>query len=194
VSVPAKALVFWGLTLANYMLPEAAIRWHTGNHALRQLAHSIVLVLPPCLLLLVLALAVPRQLLTLVFGAKYAGAAAAFAPLVAAMTALALTVVLTAYVLGAGRRWIAPVLGAGVAALFAATWAAGGVPRATARADLAVQAVLLVGVAGAFVAMHRRWHASSLVAPAGPSTAAARRTAAGGLPGATVTGDDGGPL
>ncbi|HVM63302.1 MAG TPA: hypothetical protein VMU14_00470, partial [Acidimicrobiales bacterium] len=156
VSVPAKALVFWALTLANYMLPEAAIRWHAGGHALRQLGHTVVLLLPPCALLLALAVFVPRQLLTAVFGAKYAVASAAFAPLVLAMTALALTVVLATYVLGAGRRWVAPLLGAGATALLLATWAAGGVPRATARADLAVQAALLGALGLAFAAMHRR--------------------------------------
>ena len=44
ISVPAKSLVFWSLTLANYMLPEAAIRWHSGTHALRQLVHTLRLV------------------------------------------------------------------------------------------------------------------------------------------------------
>jgi len=156
ISVPAKSLVFWALTLGNYMLPEAAIKWRTGRHALRQLSHTLVLVAPPCALLLVLAVVVPRQLLTLVFGAKYAGAASAFAPLVLAMTFLAVTLVLSTYVLGVGRRWIAPLLALGVAGLFAATEAAGGVPLATARADLAVQGALLTAVAAAFTVMHRR--------------------------------------
>ena len=55
------------------------------------------------------------------------------------MTFLAVTVLLSTYVLGVGRRWIAPVLGVGVAALLVGTAAANGVPLATARADLAVQ-------------------------------------------------------
>jgi O-antigen/teichoic acid export membrane protein len=158
ISVPAKSLVFWALMLGNYMLPEAAIRWRTGSHALRQLAHTLLLVAPPCALLLALAIAVPRQLLSAVFGPKYTAAASAFAPLVLAMTFLAVTFVLSTYVLGVGRRWIAPVLGVGVVALFGATYAAGGHPLATARADLAVQGALLAGVTTAFVVMHRRAH------------------------------------
>ena len=158
ISVPAKSLVFWALTLANYMLPEAAIRWHSGTHALRQLSHALVLLAPPCAVLLALALVVPRRLLTVVFGAKYAGAAPAFATLVTAMILLAITVLLSTYVLGAGRRWIAALLAAGVAGLLVFTDASDGVPLATARADLAVQAALLASITVAFVAMHRRAH------------------------------------
>ena len=156
ISVPAKSLVFWALTLANFMLPEAAIRWHAGSHALRQFGHAIVLLAPPCALLLALAVFVPRQLLTIVFGAKYAGAAPAFATLVLAMIFLATTLLLSTYVLGVGRRWIAPVLALGAVALLAGTWAAHGVPILTARADLAAQTGLLAMVGVAFVVMHRR--------------------------------------
>ena len=88
------------------------------------------------------------------------------------MVALAVTVVLATYVLGAGRRWIAPVLGAGVVALLLATWAAGGVPRTTARADLTVQVLLLGAVALAFAGMHRHLRrippAGGAPAPADP--------------------------
>jgi len=36
ISVAAKALVFIAIALAAYLLPEATIRWHRGEHALRQ--------------------------------------------------------------------------------------------------------------------------------------------------------------
>jgi len=158
ISVPAKSLVFWAITLANYMLPEAAIRWQSGTHALRQFAHAMVLLAPPCALLLAIAVVAPSRLLTVVFGAKYAAGAPAFSTLVLAMICLATTVLLSTYVLGTGRRWIAPVLGAGAVALVVATTVAHGAILATARADLVVQGVLVVAVGSAFAVMHRRAH------------------------------------
>ena len=38
VSVTSKAIVFGAVVLGGYLLPEAAIRWRQGGHALRQLA------------------------------------------------------------------------------------------------------------------------------------------------------------
>lgn len=37
VSVACKSLVFVSLVVAGYLLPEAAISWREGGHALRQL-------------------------------------------------------------------------------------------------------------------------------------------------------------
>ena len=42
ISVAAKALVFGAIALGGYLLPEATIRWHRGEHALRQLATTAV--------------------------------------------------------------------------------------------------------------------------------------------------------
>ena len=43
VSVTSKAIVFGAVVLGGYLLPEAAIRWRQGGHALRQLAVVLVL-------------------------------------------------------------------------------------------------------------------------------------------------------
>ena len=56
VSVTSKAIVFGAIVLGGYLLPEAAIRWRQGGHALRQLAVVLVLLAVPSVLLLGLAL------------------------------------------------------------------------------------------------------------------------------------------
>ena len=58
---------------------------------------------------------IPKQFITLFFSAKLATAASAFAPLVVAMIFLAISVLLTNYLFGAGRRWIVIVLAVGAA-------------------------------------------------------------------------------
>ena len=47
ISVASKSLVFGAILLGSYVLPEAAIRWHQGQHALRQLAVTLVFLLVP---------------------------------------------------------------------------------------------------------------------------------------------------
>ena len=113
VSVTSKAIVFGAIVLGGYLLPEAAIRWRQGGHALRQLAVVLVLLAVPSVLLLGLALAAPKELLELLFHHEYTSAADALAPLVMAMILLSVSVVLTMYLLAIGRRWVAGVLVAG---------------------------------------------------------------------------------
>jgi O-antigen/teichoic acid export membrane protein len=156
ISVPSKALVYAALVFVNYLLPESAIRWHQGSHALRQLGHTLAILALPAVLLLALATAVPKTLLDVVFGAKLAAAAPAFATLVLAMVFLCITVVLTVYLLGVGWRWVALLLAAGTAALIVFTLRAHGQYLATARTDLVVQGVLALASAMALVAVHRR--------------------------------------
>ncbi len=155
VSVASKAIVFGAIVLGGYLLPEAAIRWRRGGHALRQLSVTLLLLGIPASALLVVALVLPDKLLSAVFSGRYLGAERAFAPLGLAMVCLSVTVVLTMYLLAVGRRWIAVVLVLGAVAATAAVVAAGGEPRATARADLAVQASLAVVVAIGFALVHR---------------------------------------
>ena len=57
VSVTSKAIVFGAVVLGGYLLPEAAIRWRQGGHALRQLAVVLVLLAVPSALLLGVAVA-----------------------------------------------------------------------------------------------------------------------------------------
>jgi O-antigen/teichoic acid export membrane protein len=155
VSVTSKAIVFGALVLGGYLLPEAAIRWRQGGHALRQLAVVLVLLGIPSLLLLAVALAAPEALLRVVFHHQYTAASDALAPLVVAMIMLSVSVVLTMYLLAVGQRWVAGVLLGGAVVLTVAVLAVHGAPRATALVDLAVQSALLVGLAAGFAVVHR---------------------------------------
>ncbi len=156
VSVSSKALVFGALVLGGYLLPEAAIRWRQGGHALRQLAVTLLILAVPVALLLIVAVGAPHLLLSVVFSSRYLGAESAFLPLVLAMTCLSVTVVLTMYLLAVGRRWIAGLLVLGAVAATVAVVHAAGDPRATARADLVVQAVLALVTAVGFARVHHR--------------------------------------
>lgn len=156
ISVASKALVFGAILLGSYILPEASIRWHRGGHALRQLGVTLVFLLVPTVLLLFVALAVPKQFLTLFFGARLAGGAPAFATLVGGMACLGATVVLTNYLLGAARRWIVAFLGIGVVFLLILIHAAHGGIMGTARAELVVQGSTAFTVLVAFLIVHLR--------------------------------------
>jgi O-antigen/teichoic acid export membrane protein len=155
VSVTSKAIVFGAVVLGGYLLPEAAIRWRQGGHALRQLAVVLVLLAVPSVLLLAIAVVAPQALLQVLFHHAYTAAADALAPLVAAMIMLSVSVVLTMYLLAVGRRWVAAVLVGGAVALTAAVLAVHGAPRATALVDLAVQAAVLIVILAGFAAVHR---------------------------------------
>jgi O-antigen/teichoic acid export membrane protein len=165
VSVTSKAIVFGAIVLGGYLLPEAAIRWRQGGHALRQLGVVLVLLAVPAVVLLVVALTASHLLLQVVFHHEYAAAATALAPLVLAMIVLSVTVVLTMYLLAVGRRWVAGVLVAGAAALTVAVSLVHGAPRATALVDLAVQAGVMLIIVTGFTVIHRvrlRHHAPGL--------------------------------
>ena len=155
VSVTSKAIVFGAIVLGGYLLPEAAIRWRQGGHALRQLAVVLVLLAVPSVLLLGLAVAAPEQILQLVFHHAYTSAADALAPLVLAMILLSVSVVLTMYLLAVGRRWVALVLVGGAIVLTLAVLTVNGAPRATAFVDLAVQAGVLMVIMCGFAIVHR---------------------------------------
>ena len=60
VSVTSKAIVFGAIVLGGYLLPEAAIRWRQGGHALRQLAVVLVLLAVPSVVLLAVAVVAPQ--------------------------------------------------------------------------------------------------------------------------------------
>ncbi|HEX3946947.1 MAG TPA: oligosaccharide flippase family protein [Acidimicrobiales bacterium] len=156
VSVASKALVFGAVVLGGYLLPEAAIRWREGGHALRQLAVTLLLLGIPTVLLLTVALAAPHLLLSVVFSSRYLGAESAFLPLVLAMICLSITVILTMYLLAVGRRWITGLLVLGAIVATAAVAQGHGVPRTTALADLAVQAGLAVATMIGFALVHHR--------------------------------------
>ena len=145
ISVASKGLVFGALALGAYLLPEATIRWNEGGHAIRQLGVTLLFLAVPAAVLLGIAVVVPRQFLTLVFSARLATAASAFAPLVLAMMCLSFTVLVTNYLFGTGSRWIVLLLAAGSALAAVLVTVADGRPKATAWADLIVQALLALG-------------------------------------------------
>ncbi|HVT41829.1 MAG TPA: hypothetical protein VHD39_02510, partial [Acidimicrobiales bacterium] len=155
VSVTSKAIVFGAIVLGGYLLPEAAIRWRQGGHALRQLAVVLVLLAVPSVLLLGLAVAAPQTLLEVIFHHAYTSAADALAPLVVAMIMLSVSVVLTMYLLAVGQRWVVAVLVVGAGALTAAVLAVHGAPQATAFVDLGVQAGVLAVIVAGFAFIHR---------------------------------------
>jgi O-antigen/teichoic acid export membrane protein len=138
------------------LLPEATIRWNEGGHAVRQLGVTLIFLAVPAALLLLIAEFVPKQFLTVVFGAKLSAGAPAFATLVVAMMFLSFSVLVTNYLFGTGSRWIVFLLLGGSALAVGLVAAAGGKIVATARADLVAQAVLAIGMGTAFVVIHRR--------------------------------------
>jgi O-antigen/teichoic acid export membrane protein len=158
ISVASKALVFGALALGAYLLPEATIRWNEGGHAVRQLVVTLMFLAVPALVLLAIALFIPKWFLALIFTTKLSSAAPAFAYLVVAMIFLCISVLLTNYLFGVGRRWIVLLLLAGSIAGIASVAGAHGQPVATARADLFVQAGLAAAMVGAFVIIHHREH------------------------------------
>jgi O-antigen/teichoic acid export membrane protein len=155
VSVTSKAIVFGAVVLGGYLLPEAAIRWRQGGHALRQLGVVLVLLAIPSVFLLAVAVAAPEQILQLVYHHAYTSAADALAPLVLAMILLSISVVLTMYLLAIGQRWVVFVLAGGAIVLTLAVLSVHGAPRATAFVDLAVQGGVLLVVMCGFAVIHR---------------------------------------
>ena len=173
ISVASKALVFGALALGAYLLPEAAIRWNEGGHAIRQLGVALIFLAGPAAALLAVSVLLPAWFLTLVFGARLSAAAPAFAMLVVAMMFLSVSVLITNYLFGTGSRWILFLLAGGSVLATALISAANGDVVATARGDLTAQGVLTLGMVIAFVSLHQRdgpprWRPR----PAGPGGAA----------------------
>ena len=176
VSVSSKALVFVAIVVAGYLLPEAALSWRDGRHALRQLFVSLAVLAAPAALLIAVAGGMPRLFLSTAFSSRYASATGAFLPLALAMVCLSVTVIVTMYLLGVGdRRFVVALVGA-AALVTAAVALANGVPRTTALADLGVQALLMCAAGAELARVHR---ARSRSGPRRPPTAERGRPAVG---------------
>ncbi|MCM3882650.1 hypothetical protein [Frankia sp. R82] len=167
VSVASKVLVLAAVVLAGFLLPEAADRRHLGQHALHQLGATIAILLVPAAGLLTAALVAPDTLLALAFGPRFTDASGALFPLAAAMTCLGATVLFTHYLLALGERGVLLALGLAVAVTVPLLWWADGDPAATARADLACQAVLAVVTGLSVLAAARRTARQSTGRPTG---------------------------
>jgi len=177
ISVASKALVFGALALGAYLLPEATIRWNNGGHAIRQLGVTLIFLAVPAVVLLGISVFVPAKFLTLVFSAKLAKAAPAFATLVLAMICLSFSVLVTNYLFGTGSRWIVILLAGGSAMAVALIALAGGHIVTTARADLASQAALALAMGVAFILIHHK-HRRPRWMPERPSRSKADRRVA----------------
>ena len=156
VSIACKSLLLAAVVLGGYLLPEAAISHHEGEHALRQLAATLGILAVPAVTLIFLGVFFPGQVITLVFGKRYLGAEGAFAPLAVSMTLLSITFIVTMYLLAHGHRWVVALLAPGAVVAAIAINAAHGKPTATATADLVVQAGLCVATCLMLVFAHRQ--------------------------------------
>ncbi|WP_225438207.1 hypothetical protein [Candidatus Frankia nodulisporulans] len=167
VSVASKVLVLATVVLAGFLLPETADRRHLGQHALHQLGATIAILLVPAAGLLTAALVAPDTLLALAFGSRFTDASGALFPLAAAMTCLGATVLFTHYLLALGERGVLLALALAAAVTVPLLWWADGDPAATARADLACQAVLAVVTGLSVLAAARRTAREATGRPAG---------------------------
>jgi O-antigen/teichoic acid export membrane protein len=156
ISVASKAVVFLAIVLSGYLLPEAVVRWRRGGHALRQLGVALGLVAVPVVVLVILAAAVPGEMLRILFGPDKARAAPAFATLALAMGCLAASTLFTYYLLGIGRRWVLAVLALAAVLTVALVTLAHGHAVSTARAELACQGLLALVLGGLVVSAPRR--------------------------------------
>lgn len=156
ISVACKAVVFLAIVLSGYLLPEAVVRWRRGGHALSQLGVALGLVAVPVVMLVILAAAVPDEMLRILFGGDKAAAAPAFATLALAMGFLAASTLFTYYLLGIGRRWVLGVLALATVVTVVLVTLAHGHAVPTARAELASQGVLALVLGGLVVSAPRR--------------------------------------
>jgi O-antigen/teichoic acid export membrane protein len=161
VSIACKSLLLAAVVLGGYLLPEAAISHHEGEHALRQLAATLGIIAVPAVVLIALGEIIPAQIIKLVFGVRYLGAEAAFAPLAIAMALLSATFIVTMYLLAHGHRWVIALLAPGALVATIAIHAAHGAPTATAKADLWVQVGLCAATCLGLLFAHQQ-HRSTL--------------------------------
>ncbi|WP_131785372.1 lipopolysaccharide biosynthesis protein [Protofrankia symbiont of Coriaria ruscifolia] len=141
IATACKVPVFIGLAVANFLLPEAARRRQQGRPATAALLVAVGWVVTPGLLLVAIGGVAARFLLSEVFGPGLTGGASALWVLALAMTCLAVTLLFTNYLLGAGCRGVVGVLAAGTVLTGGGLVMAGGDLVATAVIALGCQAV-----------------------------------------------------
>ncbi|WP_423748150.1 lipopolysaccharide biosynthesis protein, partial [Frankia canadensis] len=179
ISTACKVPVFIGLAVANFLLPEAARRRKEGRPAGGTLAIALAFVVTPGLVLAAIGLVGAKWLLGLVFGPHLTGAAPALWVLALSMTLLAVTLMFTTYLLGAGVRRVVGVLAVATVATAGALVSAGGGAMATAVAALAAESVTALAVGLLVVQLH---HADRRAAGPAPDAVEPRGPAAVGDP------------
>ena len=149
ISQVAKTLVYGAIILGSFLLPETALADRLGRDAYRQLGLAGGLLLIPATVLLGVSEAMPKWLLTTVFGARYASEWSSMTSLVLAMTFLAGSTLLATYLLGSGRRWPTAWL---AFATFVGLWylsLSHGRVVETVHRDLMLQIVVFLGLLAA---------------------------------------------
>ena len=149
ISQVAKTLVYGAIILGSFLLPETALADRRGRDAYRQLGLAGGRVLIPATVLLGVSEAMPKWLLTTVFGARYASEWSSMTSLVLAMTFLAGSTLLATYLLGSGRRWPTAWL---ALATFVGLWylsLSHGRVVETVHRDLMLQIVVFLGLLAA---------------------------------------------
>ena len=149
ISQVAKTLVYGAIILGSFLLPETALADRRGRDAYRQLGLAGGLLLIPATVLLGVSEAMPKWLLTTVFGARYASEWSSMTSLVLAMTFLAGSTLLATYLLGSGRRWPTAWL---AFATFVGLWylsLSHGRVVETVHRDLMLQIVVFLGLLAA---------------------------------------------
>ena len=149
ISQVAKTLVYGAIILGSFLLPETALADRRGRDAYRQLGLAGGLLLIPATVLLGVSEAMPKWLLTTVFGARYASEWSSMTSLVLAMTFLAGSTLLATYLLGSGRRWPTAWL---AVATFGGLWylsLSHGRVVETVHRDLMLQIVVFLGLLAA---------------------------------------------
>jgi len=145
ISTACKVPVFIGLAVANFLLPEAARLHRQGERATKALMSAVGWVVAPGLLLVVIGLLDAKALLKLVFGPRLTGASGELWVLALAMTCLAITLLFTNYLLGAGVRRIVAVLIVGTVLTVGGLIAANGGLWRTVVIGLVCQALTAAG-------------------------------------------------
>jgi O-antigen/teichoic acid export membrane protein len=156
IATACKVPVFIGMAVANFLLPEAARRLRHGMPTRGVLTMALLFVVTPGLLFTAAGMVSAESLLTLVFGAHLSAGAPAMWVLSLAMTFLAVTLMLTTYLLGAGVHTVICALAAGTVITVFGLVVAGGGLLATATAGLACQAATATLVGALVLLLHRR--------------------------------------
>jgi O-antigen/teichoic acid export membrane protein len=164
ISTACKVPVFLGLAVATYLVSEAAQHRREGRPAGRALAMALAIAVAPGLVLAGAAWFAARPILALAFGAGLSDAAPALWILALAMTFLAVTLLLSAYLLGVGFRGIVLALAVCSPLTVFALSGARGDFMMTAWANLACQALTAL-VVGVLVGVHRVRLVAAAVVP-----------------------------